>query len=129
MSRPAFHYRLISATTRPCGLLKARWSFCVLLLFAAFLLPAGCGRSGTEDTAHKPSRKEHFIEQGEFVRFTLSGTDFKIPRAYAAGGAEQYGLLTSAKLHALLPDFVGYEPERNGKAFRYEFSRRPGWGT
>lgn len=117
-------YRLDRAVSCKLGVRR----FVGLVLLTIWFGLTGCGRSDAEDTANEPSRKEHLVQQDEFVHFTLSGTEFKIPKTYAAGGAEQYGRLTDAKLHALLPEFVGHEPEKNGVEFRYEFSRRPGWG-
>lgn len=107
--------------------LRGRW-LCRLVLLAGLLGLTGCDRTDTEDAVKEPSRKEHIVQKGAFVHFTLSGTDFKIPKVYAAGGAKQYGHLTDAKLHALLPEFVGYEPDKNGETFRYEFSKQLGWG-
>jgi len=104
-----------------------RW-FLSLLLLTLLAVTAGCGRSDAEDATKEPSRKKHIVQRGEFVYFTLAGSDFKIPKKYSAGGAEQFGRLTDAKLRALLPEFEGYEPEKNAEQFRYEFSQRGGWG-
>ncbi len=92
-----------------------------ILLLPGFFL-AGC--EGPDGSNTQFDKKKHISKSGGYVYFTLADTDFKIPKKYFKGGARDTIRLTSAKLWALLPDFEGYDSDKN----HYEFVDEIGWG-
>ena len=78
------------------------------------------GLSGCSDS-EDVKKKHNIIKRDGYVYFTLGDRDFVIPEGNFKGGTETGGgELVRATLRGLLPDFEGYDKEKNHDEFAEE---------
>jgi len=101
-----------------CFSVSKKWLIPVVLVALAAVV-TGCSDGGVQEKSDAKSKQNHnIIKQDGRVHFTLGDREFNIPEGNFKGGTETGGgTLVRATLWGLLPDFDGYDKEKNHAEF------------
>ncbi len=110
----------------------------ILAIVAITTLVSACSDNNTNNKGNVSSEQKHnVIKQDGNIKFTLGDREFVIPEGNFKGGTETGGSeLIRATIWGLLPEFEGYNKEKNhaefigkrgvGRVVRIEIYRRSG---